>query len=80
MAACCAILEAPQAAITLNGVSLPTCYGTEFTSNAVLDRAEKMRVTWHGIAPGRPMQTGNGEAFNERGSGRPCLADRAHAS
>lgn len=54
--------------------------GTEFTSNAVLDRAEKMRVTWHGIAPGKPMQTGNGEAFNERGSGRPCLADRAHAS
>lgn len=54
--------------------------GTEFTSNAILDRAEKMQVTWHGIAPGRPMQTRNGEAFNERGSGRPCLADRAHAS
>jgi hypothetical protein len=31
MAACCAILEAAQAAITFNGTSFPTCYGKEFT-------------------------------------------------
>jgi hypothetical protein len=30
MAACCAILEAAQAAITFNGTSFPTCYGSEF--------------------------------------------------
>ncbi len=55
MAACCAILGAAQAAITINGASLPTCYGTEFTSNAILEWAEKMRVNWHDIAPGKPM-------------------------
>lgn len=31
MAACCAILEAAQAAITSNCASFPTCYGKEFT-------------------------------------------------
>ena len=30
MAACCAILETAQAAITFNSVLFPTCYGTEF--------------------------------------------------
>ena len=40
--------------------------GTEFTSNAILERAEKMQVKWHYIAPGKPMQNGNCEAFNGR--------------
>ena len=40
--------------------------GTEFTSNAILEWAEKMRVQWHYIAPGKPMQNGNCEAFNGR--------------
>lgn len=40
--------------------------GTEFTSNAILEWAAKMRVKWHYIAPGRPMQNGNCEAFNGR--------------
>ncbi|MGA1764562.1 MAG: IS3 family transposase [Ilumatobacteraceae bacterium] len=40
--------------------------GTEFTSNAILEWAEKMRVKWHYIAPGKPMQNGNCEAFNGR--------------
>ena len=40
--------------------------GTEFTSNAILEWAEKMQVTWHYIAPGKPMQNGNCEAFNGR--------------
>ena len=30
MAACCAILEAAQAAITFNDASFPTCYGIQF--------------------------------------------------
>ena len=33
--------------------------GTEFTSNAILEWAEKMQVKWHYIAPGKPMQNGN---------------------
>lgn len=40
--------------------------GTEFTSNAILEWAEKMKVKWHYIAPGKPMQNGNCEAFNGR--------------
>lgn len=39
---------------------------TEFTSNAILEWAEKMKVKWHYIAPGKPMQNGNCEAFNGR--------------
>ncbi|PPB79359.1 putative transposase [Albidovulum inexpectatum] len=30
--------------------------GTEFTSNAILEWAEKMKVKWHYIAPGKPMR------------------------
>ena len=41
-------------------------HGTEFTSNAILEWAEKMKVKWHYIAPGKPMQNGNCEAFNGR--------------
>jgi putative transposase len=40
--------------------------GTEFTSNAILAWAEKAQVKWHDIAPGKPMQNGNAEAFNGR--------------
>lgn len=40
--------------------------GTEFTSNAIPEWAEKMQVKWHYIAPGKPMQNGNCEAFNGR--------------
>lgn len=40
--------------------------GTEFTSNAILEWAEKMQVKWPYIAPGKPMQNGNCEAFNGR--------------
>jgi putative transposase len=32
------------------------CYGTEFTSNAILRFADRMRVDWHYIAPGKPIQ------------------------
>ena len=40
--------------------------GTEFTSNAILGWAEKARVEWHYIAPGKPMQNGFIESFNGR--------------
>lgn len=30
--------------------------GTEFTSNAILEWSEKMKVKWHYIAPGKPMR------------------------
>lgn len=40
--------------------------GTEFTSNAILEWAEKTRVKWRCIAPGKPMQNGNCEAFDDR--------------
>jgi putative transposase len=40
--------------------------GTEFTSNAMLAWAQENRVTWHFIAPGKPMQNGFCESFNGR--------------
>src|SRR3954470_10566886 len=45
---------------------LLTCYGTEFTSNAILSWAKDHQVEWHYIAPGRPMQNGYIESFNGR--------------
>jgi putative transposase len=41
-------------------------HGTEFTSNAMLAWAQEQRVTWHFIAPGKPMQNGFCESFNGR--------------
>ena len=66
MAACSAVLEAAQAAITLNGASFPTCYGTELTGNAILRWCSEHRIEWHYIAPGKPMQNGFVESFNGR--------------
>jgi putative transposase len=40
--------------------------GTEFTSNAILGWADKTKVEWHYIAPGKPMQNGFIESFNGR--------------
>jgi putative transposase len=40
--------------------------GTEFTSNAILASAEEHNITWHFIAPGKPMQNGFCESFNGR--------------
>jgi len=40
--------------------------GTEFTSNAMLAWAEEHSITWHFIAPGKPMQNGFCESFNGR--------------
>lgn len=41
-------------------------HGTEFTSNAMLAWASEHRVTWHFIAPGKPMQNAYCESFNGR--------------
>jgi putative transposase len=41
-------------------------HGTEFTCNAILAWAEQNRITWHFIAPGKPMQNGFCESFNGR--------------
>ncbi len=40
--------------------------GTEFTSNAMLAFAKDNEITWHFIAPGKPMQNGFCESFNGR--------------
>ena len=40
--------------------------GSEFTSNAILGWADKGKVEWHYIAPGKPMQNGFIESFNGR--------------
>lgn len=42
------------------------CYGTEYTSNAVLAWADDTGVGWHYIAPGKPQQNGFNESFNGR--------------
>jgi putative transposase len=53
-------------AITHRRRILPTCYGTELTSNAILKWQEERKVEWHYIAPGKPMQNGFVESFNGR--------------
>jgi putative transposase len=40
--------------------------GTEFTSNAMLAWTHDNTIVWHFIAPGKPMQNGFCESFNER--------------
>lgn len=40
--------------------------GSEFTSNAILAWADRVRVEWHYIAPGKPMQKGFIESFSGR--------------
>jgi transposase InsO family protein len=59
-------LRAAQAAITFNSASFPTCYGTEFTSNAILTFADDRKIDWHYIAPGKPTQNAFIKSFNGR--------------
>lgn len=40
--------------------------GTELTSRAILDWANRTRVEWHYIAPGKPQQNAFVESFNAR--------------
>ena len=39
---------------------------TEFTSNSILSWAAELRIDWHYIAPGKPMQNAYVESFNGR--------------
>jgi putative transposase len=64
MAACCAILEAAQAAITFNSALFPTCYGPEYISGKLLIWAEKHGVTIQHIQPGKPQQNAYIERYN----------------
>ena len=58
MAACCAILEAAQAAITLNGASFPTCYGLVFTSRRYTALVRSYGLKQEFITPHCPQQNG----------------------
>jgi putative transposase len=40
------------------------CYGTEFTSKAILKWANANKVDWHYIDPGKPQQNAFIESFN----------------
>jgi putative transposase len=39
---------------------------TEFTSNAILGFADRHKIDWHYIAPGKPIQNAFIESFNGR--------------
>ena len=64
MAACCAILEAAQAAITFNRALLPTCYGPEYISSTLMIWAEKQGTALNHIQPGKPQQNAYVERYN----------------
>lgn len=51
-------------AITSQQRIFPTCYGTEFTSRAILRWAADTGIDWHYIDPGKPQQNAFIEAFN----------------
>lgn len=40
--------------------------GTEFISNAILGFADRQRIDWHSIAPGKPIQNAFIESFKGR--------------
>jgi len=42
------------------------CYGTDFTSNAILGWSEEQRIAWRYIQPGKPLQNAFAESFNAR--------------
>ncbi|GGW45491.1 hypothetical protein GCM10011452_37020 [Gemmobacter lanyuensis] len=58
MAACCTILEAAQAAITLNGVPFPTCYGLVFISRRYTALVRSYCLKQGFITPHCPQQNG----------------------
>ena len=57
-------LKAAQVAIASHSASFRRCYGTEFTSKAILKWANDNKVEWHYIDPGKPQQNGYIESFN----------------
>jgi putative transposase len=65
-------LEAAQAAITFNGASFPTCYGTELASNAILKWCAEHKIDWHYIAPGKPTQNAFIDSFKAASDRHIC--------
>lgn len=63
MAACCATwgLRRPPWPLI---ASSHRCYGTEFTSWAILKWADQNDVPWHYIDPGKPQQNAFIESVN----------------
>jgi transposase InsO family protein len=57
---------APAALLTAFLSSFSRCYGTELRSKAILCWAEKTKVDWHYIEPGKPVQNAFIESFNGR--------------
>jgi putative transposase len=47
-------------------LSFPMCYGTEFTSTAVLKFTQEQKLDWRYIAPGKPTQNAFAESFQGR--------------
>jgi putative transposase len=46
--------------------SFRMCYGTEFTSTAVLKFTQEQKLDWRYIAPGKPTQNAFAESFQGR--------------
>ena len=57
---CCLGIAPARVAITSRRCSFPTCYGTEFTSSAILKWADENNVAGHYIDPGKPQQNDDG--------------------
>ncbi len=57
-------LGAAQAIIASEPAPFRRCYGTEFTSRAILKWADENTVPWHYIDPGKPQQNAFIESFN----------------
>jgi len=53
-----------QALKTSQSVTFRRCYGTEFTSRAILKWANENDVEWHYIDPGKPQQNAFIEHYN----------------
>jgi transposase InsO family protein len=66
VAACCAILEAAQAAITFNSALFRTCYGPEFIAQKVRDWKTAVAAKTAHFEPGSPWGNGYCESFNAR--------------
>ncbi len=50
----------------LSSAEFRRCYGSEFTSNAILQWTDQGKLDWHYIAPGKPIQNAFIESFNGR--------------
>jgi putative transposase len=64
MAACCAILEAAQAATTSNSASFPTCHGPKYVRGTLMEWAENKGIALAYIQPGKPQQNAEVERYN----------------